>query len=54
MCSPKILLLVFTNSLLFFSLPIIFTLLAVSISHFLNAAMKFSCFSSKEIRLLCF
>ena len=25
--------------------------LAASISHFLTAAMKFSCFSSKEIRL---
>ena len=25
--------------------------LATSISHFLNAAMKFSCFSSNEIRL---
>ena len=28
--------------------------LAASISHFLTAAMKFSCFSSNEIRLLCF
>ena len=26
--------------------------LAASISHFLTAAMKFSCFSSNEIRLL--
>ena len=30
------------------------SLLAASISHFLTAAMKFSCFSSNEIRLLCF
>ena len=36
----------------YFSLPLIFTLLAASISHFLTAAMKFSCFSSNEIRLL--
>ena len=28
--------------------------LAASISHFLTAAMKFPCFSSNEIRLLCF
>ena len=28
--------------------------LAANISHFLTAAMKFSCFSSNEIRLLCF
>ena len=27
---------------------------AASISHFLTAAMKFLCFSSNEIRLLCF
>ena len=33
----------------YFSLPLIFTLLAASISHFLTAAMKFSCFSSNEI-----
>ena len=37
-----------------FSLPLIFTLLASSISHFLTSAMKFSCFSSYEIFLLCF
>ena len=37
-----------------FSLPLNFILLAASISHFLTAAMKFSCFSSIEIRLLCF
>ena len=39
---------------LLFALPLIFTLLAASISHFLTPAMKFSCFSSNEIRLLCF
>ena len=39
---------------LVFSLPLIFTLLAASISRFLTAAMKFSCLSSNEIRLLCF
>ena len=33
---------------IFFSLPHT-TLLATSISHFLTAAMKFSCFSSNEI-----
>ena len=52
MYSTKILLLVF-RSLLIFSLPLIFTLLAASISHFLTAAMTFSCFSYNEIRLLC-
>ena len=30
------------------SLPLIFTFLAVSISHFLTAALKFSCFSFNE------
>ena len=39
---------------LFFSLPLIFTLVAASISHFLTAAIKFSCYSSNEIGLLCF
>ena len=29
-------------------------LLAASISHFLTTAVKVSCFSSPEIRLLCF
>ena len=38
----------------YFSLPLIFTLLAASISHFLTAAMNFSCFSSNEIHFLCF
>ena len=31
-----------------FSLPLIFTLVAASISHFLTAAIKFSRFSSKK------
>ena len=38
--------------LLFFSLLLIFTLLAASISHFLTAPIKFSCFSPKEIGFL--
>ena len=38
----------------FFSLPLIFTLVADSISHLLTAAIKFSCYSSNEIGLLCF
>ena len=37
----------------FFSLPLIFTLVAASISHFLTAAIKFSGYSSNEIGLLC-
>ena len=37
-----------------FLLPLIFTLVAASISHFLTAAIKFSCFSSNEIGLFCF
>ena len=37
-----------------FSLPLIFTLVGASISHFLTAAIKFSCYSSNEIGLLCF
>ena len=37
----------------FFSLLLIFTLVAASISHFLTAPIKFSCFSSNEIGLLC-
>ena len=39
---------------LFFSPPLFFTLVAASISHFLTAAIKFSCYSSNEIGLLCF
>ena len=35
----------------FFSLPLIFTLVAATISHFLTAAIKFSRFSSNEIGL---
>ena len=38
----------------FFSLPLIFTLVASSISHFLTASIKFTCYSSNEIGLLCF
>ena len=34
-----------------FSLPLIFTLVAASIFHFLTTAIKFSCFSSNEIGL---
>ena len=37
-----------------FSLPLIFTLQAASISHFLSATTKFSGFSPDEIHLLCF
>ena len=36
-----------------FSLPLIFTLVAASISHFLTAVILFSCFSSNEIGLRC-
>ena len=38
----------------FFSLPLIFTLVAASTSHFLTAATKFSCCSSNKKCLLCF
>ena len=38
----------------FFSLSLIFTLVAASISHFFTAAKKCSCYSSNEIGLLCF
>ena len=31
-------------------IPLVFTLLAARISHFLTAAIKFSCFSFNEIR----
>ena len=41
---------VFTFS---FLLPLIFTLMAASISHFLTAAIKFLCHFSTEIGLLC-
>ena len=39
---------------LFFSLPLIFTLVVASIFHFLTTAIKFSCFSSNEIGLCLF
>ena len=39
---------------LFFLLPLFFNLLTASISRFLNTALKFSCFSSNEIRHLYF
>ena len=51
MCSPKILLFVFLFAFIF-SIPLIFTSLAAGISYFLTAVMKFSCFSSKKIRLV--
>ena len=38
----------------FFSLPLIFTLVAASISHFLTSAITFSPYSSNKIGLLCF
>ena len=41
-------------SLFFFSLPLIFTSVASSISHFFHGRYKISCFSSNEISLLCF
>ena len=37
-----------------FSLPLIFTLVAASIFHFLTTAIKFSRFSSNEIGLCLF
>ena len=40
-------------SLFYFSLLLIFTLVAASISHFLSAAIKFLCFSPNKIRLHC-
>ena len=38
----------------FFPLPLIFNLMAASITHFLTATIKFPCYSSNEIGLLCF
>ena len=38
----------------FFSLPLIFTSVATSISYFLTTTFKFSCVSSNGIGLLCF
>ena len=49
MCLPKILFPVFMFAIIFFTAADFH--LAASISHFLNAAEKFSCFSSNEIRL---
>ena len=43
MCSPKLFFACVPVRFLFF-LPLIFILLAANISHFLTAAMKFSCF----------
>ena len=40
--------------LTFFSLPLIFSLVVASMSHFLTAAIKCLRFSSNEIGLLCF
>ena len=37
-----------------FSLPLVFTSVAASISHFLTTAIKLSRFSSNEIGLPCF
>ena len=54
MCSQKILMLVFLFAFFFLLQKHIFTLLTASISHFLTAATKFSCYFSNEIRLLCF
>ena len=39
---------------IFFSLPLIFTLVVAGISHFLTTATKFSCCSSNKKCLLCF
>ena len=39
---------------LFFSLLLILTLVAASISHFLTVAIKFSCYSSNKKCLVCF
>ena len=58
MCLLKILLLVFLFPFIFFTAAPFHlagrSLLAASISHFLTTAMKLSCFSFNEIRLLCF
>ena len=48
MCLPKILFPMFMFAFIFW-LPLYY--LAANISHFLNSAMKFLCFSSNEIRL---
>ena len=38
----------------FFFLPLIFTLVAASISHFLTATIKFSCYSSTKVVFFAF
>ena len=38
----------------FFLPPLFFTWVTASISHFLTGAIKFSCYSSNKIGLLCF
>ena len=38
----------------FFLLPLIFTLVAASISHFLTATIKFSCYSSTKLVFFAF
>ena len=43
----------YSCSLFFFILALIFTLKASSICHFLTAAIKFSCFPFNEIRHFC-
>ena len=45
---------VFVPSFFSFSLPLIFTVVAASIPHLFTAAIKFSCFSSSEIRSILF
>ena len=58
MCSPKIVACVPGHFLFFFTAAHFHlaggSVLATSISHFLTAAMKFSCFSSNKICLRCF
>ena len=44
----------FTVHFFFFSLPLIFTSVAISISYFLTTTFKFPCVSSNGIGLLCF
>ena len=53
MCLPNILSPVFMHDCFYFSLPLIFTLLAASISHSHNH-FEFSCFPSYKICLFCF
>ena len=53
MCLPNTLSPVFMHDCFYFSLPLIFTLLAASISHSHNH-FEFSCFPSYKICLFCF